>query len=78
MVRLRNPYVIIPIIASTIVGVMLPPGIVDRHGIGRTLFFTVLAISVIWFWFFVISHVINSIVSDELKKKEEENKRDFV
>ena len=78
MRKLRNPYVIIPIVASIIVGIMLPPSAAERHGVAKAIMFTMLAILVIWICFIGFGFMIGRIVSDEVEKKEEEHNKDFV
>lgn len=54
---------------SVFVAVMLYPNIVGKHGVGKSLLITALAVGVIWLMYFVIGQVINRAVSEELKKR---------
>jgi uncharacterized membrane protein YjfL (UPF0719 family) len=65
---MRNPYVIIPIIASVIVGIMLPASIAERYSVAKTVVFTALAILVIWICFIGFGYMITHIAADEVKK----------
>jgi hypothetical protein len=66
---LKNKFVLIPIICSTVFAVMLFPSIINRHGVARSLLFTLLGIVVIWVFFLLWSWLINSIVESEVRKR---------
>jgi hypothetical protein len=55
---------------SVFVAVMLYPNIVGKHGVGKSLLITALAVGAIWLMYFVIGRIIAWAVSEELKKKE--------
>jgi phosphotransferase system glucose/maltose/N-acetylglucosamine-specific IIC component len=78
MGRLKNPYLIIPIVASVIVGIMLPPAAAESQGVPRAIMFTLLAILVIWICFIGFGFMIGHIMKEEVGRKEEEHKKDFV
>lgn len=63
-------------ILSVFVAVMLYPNIVDKHGVGKSLLITALAVGAIWLMYFVISRVISWAVSEELKRKSREKQDD--
>jgi len=54
---------------SIFVALMLYPNIVAKHGVGKSLVITALAVGAIWLMYFVIGRVINWAVSEELKRK---------
>jgi len=54
---------------SVFVALMLFPNIVGKHGVGKSLLITALAVGAIWLMYFVIGRVINWAVSEELKRK---------
>jgi len=56
-------------ILSVFVAVMLYPNIVGRHGTGKSLLITALAVGAIWLMYFVIGRVIDWVVSEELKRR---------
>jgi hypothetical protein len=55
---------------SVFVAVMLYPNIVGRHGVGKSLLITALAVGAIWLMYAIIGRVIAWAVSAELKKRE--------
>lgn len=57
---------------SIFVAVMLFSNIVSKHGVGKSLFMTALAVGAIWLMYLVIGRVINWAVAEELKKKSRE------
>jgi uncharacterized membrane protein len=59
-------------VLSVFVAVMLFPNIVGKHGVGKSLVITVLAVGAIWMMYFVIGQVISRAVSEELKRKSRE------
>ena len=54
---------------SVFVAVMLFPNIVGKHGIGKSLLITALAVGAIWLMYFTISRFIEWEVIKELKRK---------
>ncbi len=54
---------------SVFVAVMLFPNIVGKHGVGKSLLITALAVGAIWMMYLVIGQVISRAVSEELKRK---------
>jgi hypothetical protein len=54
---------------SVFVAVMLFPNIVHKHGVGRSLLITGLAVGAIWLMYVVIGRLIDWAVAEELKKK---------
>ena len=54
---------------SLFVAVMLFPNIVDKHGVGKSLLITALAVGAIWMLYFVIGQLINWAISEELKRR---------
>ena len=61
---------------SVFVALMLFPNIVGKHGVGKSLLITALAVGAIWLMYFVIGRVINWAVSEELKRKSREKQDD--
>jgi dolichyl-phosphate-mannose--protein O-mannosyl transferase len=56
-------------ILSVFVAVMLYPNIVHKHGVGKSILITALAVGAVWLMYFVIGKLIDWAVSVELKKK---------
>jgi len=56
---------------SIFVAVMLYPHIVGKHGVGKSMLITAIAVGAIWLMYFVIGRLINGAVAKELKKKAE-------
>jgi threonine/homoserine efflux transporter RhtA len=54
---------------SVFVAVMLYPNIVGRHGVGKSLVITAVAVGAIWLMYIVIGRVISSAVANELKRR---------
>ena len=57
---------------SVFVAAMLYPNIVHKHGVGKSLLITGLAVGAIWLMYLVIGRVIDWAVAEELKKKSRE------
>ncbi len=53
---------------SVFVAVMLYPNIVPKHGVGKSLLITGLAVGALWLMYIAIGRVINWAVAEELKK----------
>jgi len=51
------------------VAVMLFPNIVGKHGVGKSLLITALAVGAIWLMYVVIGRVIDWAVAQELKRR---------
>jgi len=56
-------------VLSVFIAVMLFPNVVGKHGVGKSLVITALAVGAIWMMYFVIGRVISRAVSEELKRK---------
>jgi hypothetical protein len=54
---------------SAFVAVMLFPNIVGKHGVGKSLLITALAVGAIWLMYVVIGRVIDWAVAQELKRR---------
>lgn len=54
---------------SVFVAVMLFPNIVGKHGVGKSLLITALAVGAIWLMYAAVSRFIEWEVSRELKRK---------
>jgi hypothetical protein len=61
---------------SVFVAVMLFPNIVGKHGVGKSLLITALAVAAIWLMYFVIGQVISRAVSEELRKRSRKKRDD--
>ncbi|OGD22032.1 MAG: hypothetical protein A2W03_15720 [Candidatus Aminicenantes bacterium RBG_16_63_16] len=58
---------------SVFVAVMLLPNILHKHGLGKSLLITGLAVGAIWLMYFVIGRLINGVVAKELKRRAAES-----
>lgn len=56
-------------VLSVFVALMLYPNIIAKHGVGKSLFITALAVGAIWMMYFVIGWVISRAVAEELRKR---------
>ncbi len=57
---------------AVFVAVMLYPNIVGKHGVGKSLLITALAVAAIWLMYVVIGRVLNGVVAKELKRRSRE------
>ena len=56
---------------SVTFALLLFPTIVERHGVGMSLFYTALGVGFIWFLYFCIGRLISRAVAEEMRRKGE-------
>jgi hypothetical protein len=59
---------------SIFVAVMLYPNIVGKHGVGKSMLITAIAVGAIWLMYLVIGRLINGTVAKELKRRSAERR----
>ncbi|UCG52801.1 MAG: hypothetical protein JSW58_04405 [Candidatus Latescibacterota bacterium] len=59
---------------SVIFAILLFPNILDVHGFWRSVFFTSLGVGFIWLISFAVGTLVDGVVKNELKKREENNR----
>ncbi len=73
----RDPFMLIPIVL-TIAVLIIAPKTIHQQGLSKGLFLILAAIGFPWFLYFVITRAVEWAVSEEVRKRKEEEDRDFV
>jgi hypothetical protein len=77
MARKRDPYMLIPIVLSIAV-LIIAPKTIHQEGLTKGLFLTLVGAGFPWLLYLIITRAAERTVSEEVKKRKEEEDRDFI
>jgi hypothetical protein len=63
-------------VLSLFVAGMLFPSIIGRHGVGKSILITALAVGAIWLMYLVIGRLIDQAAAEELRRRVRKGPRD--
>ena len=77
MARKRDPYMLIPIVLSIAV-LIIAPRTIHQEGLSKGLFLTFVAAGFPWLLYFIITGAVEKTISEEVRKRKEDEDRDFI
>lgn len=77
MAKRRNPFILIPIVLDVLVLAIFPT-FAEAQGFPKAFLVSLIAMVFPWILFFIFGRIVDSVVSEEIERREGENNHDFV